>query len=330
MKRDVSESLTSFLTPVVLQPPKFPVRVIDRIEENEIDHAEETTKTFKLSWVSNAAFFSRITLKSKFGKWVAFFHLKAPDIDELSLLQLKAGRPNRFDVYLNGLLGELLKATESTIEDVMFLDESTKGLKFSGWVCMQTHQNARTVFAIEEKIVSSTMQLWSRDPVKQIPKTFISLVCRIGSWSLKKTRYELMDIGDVLLTSLDAAEHSGPVVLESSTANISITAVLSGQNTTIIGRTSMSEPNSNQPYFEDAKIVDTEESYIEISASTDGVSIPLSRLLSLQRGDVIKLQQSVSNAKVNIRANGRSIGSGTLVEIGSQLGIQIESLRHPK
>lgn len=54
-------------------------------------------------------------------------------------------------------------------------------------------------------------------------------------------------------------------------------------------------------------------------------SLPLGELVQLQPGYVFPLQADVDNARVGIRANGRTVGHGRLVVVGDTLAVQLES-----
>ncbi len=54
-------------------------------------------------------------------------------------------------------------------------------------------------------------------------------------------------------------------------------------------------------------------------------SLPLGELAQLQPGYVFPLQADIDNARVGIRANGRTVGYGRLVAVGDTLAVQLEN-----
>lgn len=63
---------------------------------------------------------------------------------------------------------------------------------------------------------------------------------------------------------------------------------------------------------------------VRIDFTLGELELPLSRLSQLEPGYVFSLVDTLDNASIGIRANGRQVGRGRLVAIGDTLGVQLE------
>jgi len=68
-----------------------------------------------------------------------------------------------------------------------------------------------------------------------------------------------------------------------------------------------------------------EQMDLEISFDLGRIQVPVASLRTLQAGYVFELDTTL-NEPVTIRANGRRIGRGRLVQIGDRIGVQTTEL----
>ncbi|WP_163834332.1 type III secretion system cytoplasmic ring protein SctQ [Spartinivicinus ruber] len=88
---------------------------------------------------------------------------------------------------------------------------------------------------------------------------------------------------------------------------------------------------TEQPIADNAAINSLDSLPVTVSIEVGEVELTLAQLQSLQPGQMLELP-SLNTQQVNIKANGKLIGTGTLVNICDQLGLQVQSLtwkNHP-
>ncbi|MCX4024644.1 type III secretion system cytoplasmic ring protein SctQ [Endozoicomonas sp. SM1973] len=83
--------------------------------------------------------------------------------------------------------------------------------------------------------------------------------------------------------------------------------------------------NSEQPSTDDLAMNSLDALPVTVSIEVGEVELTLAQLQALQPGQVLDLP-SLNTQQVNIKANGKLIGTGALVNIANQLGLQVQSL----
>jgi type III secretion system YscQ/HrcQ family protein len=77
----------------------------------------------------------------------------------------------------------------------------------------------------------------------------------------------------------------------------------------------------------DATAIDALE--VQVVFRIAQVTLPLHALALLQPGYVFELERALDRAEIQIVANGRPMGQGSLIAVGSRLGIRVESFAGP-